>query len=109
MSDTRKFQLHDGKSGSAITVRITPRARHNEIVEILNDGTIKIRLTAPPVEGQANQELIDFLSDILDVSKSRIEIVAGLTGKDKLVTIDSMTTEAVQKKIVQALAKTQEE
>jgi uncharacterized protein (TIGR00251 family) len=90
-------------------VRITPRARHNEIVEILNDGTIKIRLTAPPVEGQANQELIDFLSDILDVSKSRIEIVAGLTGKDKLVTIDSMTTEAVQKKIVQALAKTQEE
>ena len=47
----RRFHLHDGKKGSALAVRVTPRASRNEIVEILSDGTVKIRLTSPPVEG----------------------------------------------------------
>ncbi|MBA4313231.1 MAG: hypothetical protein C0417_11440, partial [Chlorobiaceae bacterium] len=55
---TRKFHLHDGDSGSAITVRITPRMPRNEISEIMEDGTIKIRLSAPPLDGKANQVLI---------------------------------------------------
>ena len=44
----RKFHLHDGKVGAAITVRVTPRASKNEISEILDDGTIKVRLIAGP-------------------------------------------------------------
>ena len=47
MSD-RKFNLHDGKRGSALAVRVTPRASRNEIVELLDDGTIKVRIAAPP-------------------------------------------------------------
>jgi len=99
MGTDRKFRLHNGKVGTAIAVRITPRASRNEVVEIQENGTIKIRLTAPPVEGQANQALISFLSDVLKVPESQISIVAGQTGKDKLVAIDQMDGNDVAAKL----------
>ena len=82
MKTERNFKLHNGKMGAAITVRITPRTAKNEITEILNDGTVKIRLTAPPVEGRANQGLIDFLAEVLNIKPARIEIISGLTSRD---------------------------
>lgn len=96
---TRKFHLHDGDSGSAITVRITPRMPRNEISEIMEDGTIKIRLSAPPLDGKANQVLIEFLSTILEVSSSKIEIVAGHTSRNKLVSILNLNAEEVTRRI----------
>ena len=100
----RNFRLHDGKSGAAITVRVTPRARNNEIVEVLSDLTVKIRLMAPPVEGKANKALIEFLSEVLDTPKSKIEIVAGETGRDKIVSILEADSDAVHKKLLEHLS-----
>ena len=100
----RRFHLHDGKKGSALALRVTPRASRNEIVEILSDGTVKIRLTSPPVEGQANQALVDFLSEVLEVPPSHIDIVAGITGRDKLISILDMDANAVQQKILKKLS-----
>jgi uncharacterized protein (TIGR00251 family) len=100
----KEYNLHNGKRGSAIAVRVTPRASNNEVAEILHDGTIRIRLTAPPVEGKANQELAKFLSDILGVPKSNIEIVAGQSGRDKLVSILDMDAETAHQKILAHLA-----
>ncbi|HEY58257.1 MAG TPA: DUF167 domain-containing protein [Anaerolineae bacterium] len=99
----RKFQFHDGRRGAALAIRVTPRARRNEVAEVLNDGTIRIRLTAPPVEGKANKALIQFLSKILDVPSSRISIVAGETGRDKLVSILDMEPEEAQRRILEHL------
>jgi uncharacterized protein (TIGR00251 family) len=95
----RNFRLHDGKRGSALAVRVTPRASNNKITEVMNDGTVKIHLAAPPVDDKANEELIRFLSDILGVPKSRIEIVAGQTGRDKLVSVLDMDVVTVHKRI----------
>lgn len=103
MTASRRFHLHDGKTGSALAIRITPRSSRNEIFEILEDGTVKVRLTAPPVEGQANQLLIRFLADILDISQSRLEIVAGATGREKIVAIEDMDSKTVHKKIIENL------
>ena len=97
----RNYELHDGKKGAAIAVRVTTRASKNQIVGALNDGTVKIRVTAAPTEGQANDELVKFLSDVLDVPKSRIEIVAGATGRDKLISVLDMDSETLHKKIVE--------
>ncbi|MBN1450723.1 MAG: YggU family protein [Anaerolineales bacterium] len=97
----RSFRLHDGKKGAALAVRVTPRASKNQIVGALSDGTIKIRITAAPNEGQANEELVKFLSDVLGVAKSRIEIVAGEAGRDKLISILDLDAETVHKKIVE--------
>ena len=101
---SRQYHLHNGKKGSALAIRVTPRSRRNEISEILSDGTVKIRLTAPPVEGKANQALIDFLADVLEIPQARIEIVAGTTGKDKLVSILDLDAETVHERILRKLS-----
>lgn len=103
MEKKRNFHLHDGKLGAALSVRITPRMPRNEIQEIMEDGTIKIRLTAPPVDGKANQALIEFLSRILQVPVSAIEIIAGQTGRNKIITIMNLDSDQVQKRITQYL------
>lgn len=103
MTTERRFKMHDGKKGAAIAVRVTPRAAKNQISEIMNDGTIKIRLTAPPVEGKANEALLSFLSFILGVNQSKLEIVAGATGREKLITVMDLSPEEVHEKIIAAL------
>ena len=96
----RKFKLHDGKKGSALAVRVTPRASRNEIVELLDDGTIKVRIAAPPSDNEANEALIEFLSYVLGVPKSRLDIVAGITGRDKLISIIDMDAETAHQRIL---------
>lgn len=100
----RDFHLHDGKKGAALALRVTPRASKNEIVEVLSDGTVKVHLTAPPVEGKANEALLKFLSDILDVPVSHLDIVAGAGGRDKLVAVTDMDVETLHKKIVEHIS-----
>jgi hypothetical protein len=100
----RHFRLHDGQKGAALAVRVTPRSSKNEVAEILSDGTVKIRLTAPPVEGKANQALVEFLAEVLDVPRTRIDIVAGETGRDKLVSIVGLDADTVHNRILQRLA-----
>ena len=99
----QKYHLHNGKRGAALAIRVTPRASRNEIVEIMSDGTVRIRLTASPVDDRANDALIKFLSDVLKVSSSRIEIVAGETGRDKLVSILDLDAETVHHRIISQL------
>jgi len=95
----RKFKLHDGMKGAALTVRVTPRSRRTEVAEILDDGTLRIRLTAPPVEGKANAALVEFLAEVLRTRKNRIEIVAGEKGLDKIISITDMSAGDVQQRL----------
>lgn len=96
----RQFKLHGGQRGSALAVRVTPRASRNEIVEVLEDGTIKVRLAAPPADNEANEALINFLSEILGVPKTKLDIVAGEVGRDKLVSIVDMDVETAHQRIL---------
>ncbi len=72
-----------------VKVRVTPRANKNEIIETLADGTIKVRLKAPPVDNLANEELIKFLSKKWQIMKSQIKIIKGKTSKNKIIQIDN--------------------
>ncbi len=96
----RKFNLHSGRRGSALAVRVTPRASRNEIVALLEDGTIKVRIAAPPSDNEANETLIAFLSEVLGVPKSRLDIVAGLNGRDKLISIMDMDAQTAHQRIL---------
>lgn len=69
-----------------IIVTVLPHSSRNEVVAE-NCNYIKIKLTAAPVKGEANKELIKFLAKKFDISKSQVEILKGLTSKDKLVRI----------------------
>ncbi len=67
-----------------ISIRVIPNASKTEVAG--KEGNIwKIRLAAPPVEGKANVELIDFLSDVLDIAKSSIKIIKGMGSKQKTI------------------------
>ena len=95
----RSHRFHDARQGSALAVRVIARAGRNQIAELMDDGRVKIRLAAAPVDGEANQQLIRFLADALHVPKSAIEIVAGLTSRDKLVTVLNLDAETLQQRI----------
>ena len=101
---TREFHLHDGKKGSALAIRLITRARKNEIVEILNDGTVKIRLKTAPGGNNANQALIGFLAQVLKVPEKNIEVVAGEVGSDKLVSVLDLDAGAVHERILRNIS-----
>ncbi|MFN2235227.1 MAG: DUF167 domain-containing protein [Anaerolineales bacterium] len=103
MSD-RNFHLHDGQTGAALAIRIIPRAKSNQVAEILNDGTIRIRLAASSGD-DVNSELKAYLSNILGVSESAIDVVAGENSRDKLVSILNLSSETAQKKVIENLSK----
>jgi uncharacterized protein (TIGR00251 family) len=68
-----------------IKVKIIPRASRSEIVGEMPDGTLRVRVTAPPVDGKANEELIELLSDKYNIPKSKIQITHGLTSRNKTI------------------------
>lgn len=68
-----------------LLIRVVPSASKTEIVGWMADGCLKIKIAAPPVDGKANQELIEFLAKTFGVSKSDVEIVSGQTSKKKTI------------------------
>jgi len=102
---SRKIEFKDAKGGSALAIRVTPRSRKNEVTQILSDGTVNVKLTAPPVDDKANKALINFLAEILDVKQSEIEIIAGEKGRNKLVSIYGLNSETVNRRISGLLSK----
>ena len=87
---TRNYKLHDGKVGSAVAVRLTPKASRDAIVGILEDGTVKVHVTASPTDGQDNDALRALLAETLGVPVANVAIVAGENGRDKLLSILGM-------------------
>jgi uncharacterized protein len=73
-------------------VRVVPRASKSEVVGE-HDGALKARIASPPVDGAANAELIKLLSKVFGVSKSEVEIVSGLTSKQKQIKISNLASE----------------
>ena len=80
-----------------INVRVIPRSSKNSI--IWEEGALKVRLTAPPVNGAANEALIALLAQRLGLPKRDIHIVQGATGRHKTVEITGMAAEAVEQRI----------
>jgi len=80
-----------------LAVRVLPRSSRNSIE--WEQETLKVRLTAPPVDGAANEALIALLAERLDLPKRSISIVSGATGRQKIVEIVGMAEEEVEKRL----------
>ena len=72
-----------------IYIHLQPNAKREEVWGMYDEQRIKIAISTPPIDGKANEALIKFLSKKLKIAKSNIEIVKGLTSKDKTICIDS--------------------
>ena len=83
-----------------IKVKIIPGSSKNKIIGVYNNS-LKITITAPPVEGKANKKCITYIAKCFDVAKSKIEIISGQTSKNKLVKIYDIS----QKEFIDKLEK----
>ena len=67
-------------------IRVTPHARQNKVVE--SDGVLRVYTTTAPENGRANAAVVELLAEYFDVPKSKVHILRGLSGRDKVVSID---------------------
>lgn len=81
-----------------IKVRVQPKSSRNQVGGF-QDGTLRVRVTAAPTEGQANAAVIALLAKTLGVSKSRLEIIRGYSSRDKVVSVDTLTNQEVRRKL----------
>jgi len=79
---------------ATIVVQVQPNASQNRVARF-EDGSLHLRIAAPPVKGKANQELLRFLSDILEISQTSLTIEKGLTSKRKVIAVRGLTQERV--------------
>jgi uncharacterized protein (TIGR00251 family) len=84
--------------GAVLTLRVVPRSSRDEVKGFQGDA-LKVRLTAPPVEGKANRALLNLVAGVLDVRPSRVLILSGKTGRTKRVLIAGVTEEMVRRKM----------
>jgi hypothetical protein len=89
------FAVRDTARGAQFALRVQPRSSRNGFAGTMGDA-VKLAITAPPVDGKANQAVIEYLSDFFRVPKSSVVIVSGDTGRNKLIAIRGMSAEQVQ-------------
>ena len=80
--------------GITFKVRVQPRAKKNTVVGLLGNA-LKLKLTAPPVDGAANTMCLKFLAGLLNVPKSTLEIVSGKTGREKMIRLTVLKQEDI--------------
>ncbi len=67
-------------------IRVTPHAKQNKVVDA--DGVLRVYTTTAPENGRANDAVVKLLAEYMDVPKSRIKILKGLTSRDKIISVD---------------------
>ena len=90
--------IHDTPAGATFQVKVHPRARKNAITGVVGDA-LKVALTAPPVEGRANEACIAFLANFLNVARSSVTIAAGESSRQKLIRVAGMQAAQVEERL----------
>lgn len=85
------------KTGCAVTVKVTPRASKNAILGVEADW-LRVALTAPPVDGKANEAARRFLAEALDLPRTAVTLLSGQTARLKRFAIAGLTPEAMRSK-----------
>jgi uncharacterized protein len=90
--------IHDTPDGITFAVKVHPRARQNAVAGELGDS-LKLSLTAPPVEGRANEACINFLANLLKVPRSSVTIASGQNSRRKVIRVSGLSADEVQKRL----------
>lgn len=90
--------IEDSSDGCRIFLYVQPRASRTRVAG-LHDGRLKVQIAAPPVDGAANKEIVNFLSGELGLRKSAIEITSGESGRRKTVTAHGVKARIAREKL----------
>jgi hypothetical protein len=90
--------IQESAKGISFAVKVHPRARKNAITGTIGDA-LKLALTAPPVEGRANQAVIEFFADLFQIPRSSVTITSGETSRNKVVRVSGISRAAVEQRL----------
>jgi uncharacterized protein len=90
--------IQDTPAGATFAVKLHPRARKNSITGELGDA-LKLSLTAPPVEGRANQACVEFFATLLKVPQSSITLVSGHSSRRKMIRVTGLSAEEIRNRL----------
>ncbi len=93
------LDVRDGAAGARVRVRAKPRSSRAGVVG-LRDGALEVAVHAPPVEGAANEELVQVLADALGVKRASVTVLWGAEGRDKLVELGGLDAATVRARLV---------
>ena len=93
------IEIREISSGASFGVRLQPKAKKTAIVGEM-DGALKIAVTAPPIEGRANEALVRFLAELLNVARSSVTIAAGASSRNKVVRVEGLTAGQVRSRLI---------
>ena len=94
-----------GAEGSLVRLRVTPRAARDEITGWREGGVLNVRVTAPPVEGEANRAVARLLARALRVPPSAVTVVRGERGRDKIVRINGLALGEIEARVARLAEK----
>ena len=92
------FEVRDTTSGATLAIKVHPRAKKNAITGEVGDA-LKVSLTAPPVEGRANEACIEFFAKLLNVPRSSVTIAAGQNSRNKVIRVAGLSAEEVRERL----------
>jgi uncharacterized protein (TIGR00251 family) len=92
------ISIHDTPNGATFAITVHFRARKNAITGELGDA-LKLSLTAPPMEGRANDACIEFLANLLKVPRSSVTIASGQSSRRKVIRVSGVSADEVQKRL----------
>jgi len=90
--------IKETAGGVSFQVRVIPGASKNEVAGI-QDGALKVRLTAPPVEGKANRACVEFLSGLLGLRRSALAITSGEKSRKKTVSVTGLARGELEERL----------
>jgi len=90
--------IRDTPSGATFQVKVHPRAKKNAIIGEVGDA-LKLALTAPPLEGRANQACIEFLAEVLNVPHSSVTIATGGSSRNKVIRVRGLAAAQVEARL----------
>ena len=94
--------IRDTTSGATFAIKVHPRARKDAIAGEIGDA-LKVALTAPPVEGKANEACIRFFADLLRVPRSSVTIAAGESSRNKVIRVHGLSAAQVEERLRSAV------
>lgn len=90
--------ISETSAGVSFAVKVHPRARKNAITGELGDA-LKLSLTAPAIEGRANEACIEFLANLLDVPRSSVTIASGQTSRRKMIRVAGLSAQELHRRL----------
>jgi uncharacterized protein len=90
--------IRDTDKGATFAVRVQPRASRNAIAGEMGDA-LKLALTAPPVEGKANEACVEFLANFLKVPRSSVTIASGESNRNKVIRVAGLSASDVEQRL----------